>query len=278
MKSVREKAYAKINFCLNIVGTNDGYHMLDTVVSTINIFDIVTVSSRKDKAINIDMGRYSELEDENNNAYRAAKLYVDTYDTCGVDIKISKRIPIACGLGGSSADIAAVLRGIDRIYECGNIKDLADSLGSDSGYLLNGGYARLTGRGTEIHPFVCKNKYYMCIVCSSPINTKDCYITYDSIGSQNTKSDVKACIKGLVENDLDLIKANCGNDLYDSAVKLLPDLEKVKREMDGLSPRCCFMSGSGSAVVCIFDTVELCMWAKDILQKKFHNVFVTETV
>ena len=105
---IRNKAYAKINLSLNVYNTENGYHNLDSVVCTVNLYDEITVSKRKDDKINLIMRGIGEdvLSNTNNNAYKAAQLFKETFNTKGMDIKIIKNIPLAGGLGGSSADIA----------------------------------------------------------------------------------------------------------------------------------------------------------------------------
>ena len=108
---IREKAYSKINLSLNVFNAENGYHNLDSIVSTIDLYDEITVSNRKDDKINVVMRGIGEdvLNTTNNNAYKAALLFKETFNTKGMDIKIVKNIPLAGGLGGSSADVAGVL-------------------------------------------------------------------------------------------------------------------------------------------------------------------------
>ena len=133
------KAYAKINLSLNIYETVGGYHDLDSIVTTIDLYDEITATKRRDDKIVVKMRGIGEgeLSGTNNNAYKAAKLFKETFDTKGMDIKIVKHIPLAGGLGGSSADIAGVLNALKELFDVdGDVKPLADRLGSDSGYLL----------------------------------------------------------------------------------------------------------------------------------------------
>ena len=142
----RVKAYAKINLSLNVYQSENGYHALDSVVTTIDLYDTITVSKRKDDKMNVVMRGIGEefLYGENNNAYKAAKLFQQTFATKGADITVIKNIPISGGLGGSSADVAGVLKALKKLYAVEeDVKPLADKLGSDSGYLLTGGFARL---------------------------------------------------------------------------------------------------------------------------------------
>lgn len=124
MYKVRIKAPAKVNFALGITGESGGFHMLDSIVCTIDLFDDVTVAKRSDGMVNITMrGMGSEnIPPEANNAVRAAELFAEKHSTGGADITITKRIPMGAGLGGSSADAAGVLRAMSKLYGRGDEK------------------------------------------------------------------------------------------------------------------------------------------------------------
>ena len=137
MKKVVINAPAKVNFTLDILGVEDGYHKIKTLVSTINLCDKITIKKRKDSRINLIMkGIPVDCEPIENNAYKAAQAFVEKYKTLGVDIIVNKKIPVGAGLGGSSVDIAGVLNGMKALYPETEVLDIANKLGSDSGYLL----------------------------------------------------------------------------------------------------------------------------------------------
>jgi len=166
---VKVKSYAKLNLTLDITGVEGGFHMLDSLVCTVDIFDIIKLKKRKDKLVNIEMhGRGLELLPyEQNNAVKAAESFINCFGTDGADIVIYKNIPVGAGLGGSSADISGVLTGMARLYGVGSdaeLKRLADGLGSDTGYMLSGGFARLTGRGERVEKLSLKRKLYAVLL------------------------------------------------------------------------------------------------------------------
>ncbi len=281
MKTVREKAYAKINLFLDIVGTDEnGYHMLDTVVSTISLFDSVVVSSRRDDKIVLKTAGslYSVTDGFDNNAYKAAKLFQETFNTKGVDITLNKNIPVASGLGGSSADIAGVLKAMKKLFKVEeDIKPIADKLGSDSGYLLTGGFARLSGRGEIVESLDLTNKLYLVIgIAKGGVNTADCYKEYDN----QQVTPIKNGSRGLIEN----LKNNkvCESDFYNAlylpATKINEKVKELYEDMKALSPKAVAMSGSGSSVYAIFDSFELTEWARLKLNKKYKDVFTAETL
>ncbi len=130
---IRVKAYAKLNLTLAVTGVRDGYHMLDSLVCTVDMFDLIKLKRRKDKLVSVEMhGRGTEtLPYEKNNAVKAAEAFIKTFDTCGTDIKIFKNIPVGAGLGGSSADISGVINGMARLYGAGGAAQFAVGVDSD---------------------------------------------------------------------------------------------------------------------------------------------------
>ena len=148
-------AYAKINLSLEVIRRrDDGYHEIATILQTVSLADAITLAPSDSLAVECDA---PGLSGENNLAWRAA---VALAEYAGVPpcarISIVKRIPIAAGLGGGSADAAAVLRGLNRLWQLHlpspELADIAAAIGMDVPFLLAGGAALATGRGATLHP------------------------------------------------------------------------------------------------------------------------------
>ena len=280
MKTVRIKAYAKVNLFLDIVGKENGYHLLDTVVTTVDLFDSITLTARKDKKIVLKTGGglYSVTENSDNNAYKAAALYSERFSTAGADIVLNKHIPVGSGLGGSSADIAGVLIGMEKLYsKCKDLKPLADELGSDSGYLLSGGWARLKGRGEIVEKLdIDKKLYFFIITADGGVNTSECYRLYDSTEKAPVSFGADKLISDLSSGDAE--SYDLYNALYAPATTINENVKKAYEFIKDLSPKAVVMSGSGSSVAGIFDTAELCQWAQAKAKYLFKNTFVTESL
>ena len=279
---IRNKAYAKINLSLNVYNTENGYHNLDSVVCTVNLYDEITVSKRKDDKINLIMRGIGEdvLSTTNNNAYKAAQLFKETFNTKGMDIKIIKNIPLAGGLGGSSADIAGVLNSLKELYDIEeDVKPLADRLGSDSGYLLTGGYARISGRGEIVESINSDVELWVVLVYSETgVNTADCFKKYDESVSLVKPSNNDALVLALEKGDVYVALKEVGNDLGAPAISLCEEMAKNLNALRGLNPICASVSGSGATTFAIFETRELAEWGADRLRRKGFNVEVVSTV
>lgn len=270
------KAYAKLNLTLGITGAEHGYHMLDSLVCTVDMFDLIKLRKRKDRLVSIEMhGRGTELLPfEENNAVKAAQSYIDRFGTNGADITVYKNIPLGAGLGGSSADISGVIRGMASLYGLGGekeLKALADELGSDTGYMLAGGFARLTGRGERVEALDIKSKlHFLLLVPKGGVSTADCYRLYDEGACVKFTSD--EALKALYSGDIAGFGAQMRNALYTPAVKLNPDVEKAFKELESFSPLGVCMTGSGSGVFALFENAEYCAWAKSRYRGKFECI------
>ncbi|MBQ9485599.1 MAG: 4-(cytidine 5'-diphospho)-2-C-methyl-D-erythritol kinase, partial [Clostridia bacterium] len=149
MKKAKVKIPAKINLTLDISGVENGYHVLESLVASIDIFDTITAKPRKDDILSVQFkGVAIGLSGNKSNAYLAAEKFKKEFATGGVDISIERNIPVAAGLGGSSADIAGVLLAMQKLYDVKkDLSFIANELGSDVAYMLKGGYAVMRGRG-----------------------------------------------------------------------------------------------------------------------------------
>ncbi len=270
------KVFAKLNIALNVLGVSGGYHDLDTVVTTVNKYNVIKASKRKDDKILISfIGKYGFIPEkqEETNAYKSAVLFKETFKTKGANIEIIVNIPNGSGMGGSSVDIVGVLGVLKKLYKVeGNLKPLADSLGSDSGYLLKGGFARLRSRGEDVEFFESKvNPYFVAIYSDTGVNTKDCFKAFDDSGESGVVSDVDALIKGLENGDITSLDKNLKNALYPSAIALNEEVLKNSNALKAISPRWESMSGSGATVFAVYEDYEMASWAVDKLKKQGYN-------
>jgi 4-diphosphocytidyl-2-C-methyl-D-erythritol kinase len=265
MDYVRIKAYAKINLSLDILGRENGYHMLDSVVTTIDIYDLITLKKRKkDKNVTISMhGLDSEsIPYEKNNAVIAAEKFIKEFDTNGVDIVIYKNIPMGAGLGGSSADVAGVLNGLKKLYltEDADVKPIADSIGSDCGYMLSGGYARIFGRGEKVQPIDTHIKLdLVLLIPQTPVSTAACYAMFDKINCRHSQRSDNV-IAALLSSDRVALGRELGNSLTPPAICLNEDVGEAITCLHEFAPLGVNMSGSGSCVYALCENEQFCSY------------------
>ena len=273
MDSVKVKSFAKLNLTLFVTGAKDGFHMLDSIAVTVDLYDSVKVKKRRDGLVSVRMyGMGSEnIPYESNNAVKAAKAFSEKYGCGGADITVYKNIPIGLGAGGSSADAAGVLKAMSRLYkvdDVAGIKLLADSLGSDTKYMLSGGYARLTGRGDAVKKLESGLKLsFLLLAPQERISTAQCFKEFDVCGTLGGDGDKAE--KAVLNGDLYGLAESMGNSLYPAAKRLSGEVETAYRELEAFSPLAVGMTGSGSGVYALFETDELCEYAKSRYNGKF---------
>ena len=285
MNTVKIKAYAKVNLTLEIVGLKDGYHLLDSFVASVDLFDLIVLKKRKGKLSRITMkGRGSEsIPPEKNNALKAAELFSEKFQTDDADITVYKNIPMGAGLGGSSADAAGVLNGMAKLYgidDAAALGEIADALGSDTKYMLTGGYARMQGRGTEITKISSNRKLNLLLLCpKTSVNTGACYSEFDRINKEeNGQNYTQNAIDAFLRGDENELGRYLMNDLYLPAARLNMDVKEAYQKACSFSPLGAAMSGSGSAAFALFETRELCEWAKSRYIGKAEAIVVKTIV
>jgi 4-diphosphocytidyl-2-C-methyl-D-erythritol kinase len=243
LQRVTVEAAAKVNLGWRVGPVReDGFHDVDGVIQTITLHDRVEIV-RADH-MSVVVPGFPELE-RDNLVLRAAECLrgVMRHEPTGVRITIEKRIPVAAGLGGGSADAAATLVGLNALWGAGlsarRLVDLGASIGSDVPPLLLGGLVRVTGRGEVVSRIgESPDHHYVLGVTSEPISAADAYRVFDRIGGEPPAS-----------------RGEFHNDLEAAACELLPALGAnvgTMREAAGVA----FVSGSGPTVVGITDDPE----------------------
>lgn len=281
METVRVLSYAKLNLTLDVTGKTENFHTLDSLVVTAGLYDKIVAKKRKDSLIGVTMhGMGSDkLFPEENNAVRAGERFVETFSTQGADIVIYKNIPMGAGLGGSSADAAGVLNALARLYKIGEfqkLKEIADGLGSDTGYMLRGGLARMRGRGDEVEFFSdAPEMHFLLLIPKSSVSTAECYRTFDGLAAEKKEGRTERCLSAFYGMGVGEAARYFGNDLFESADALNPDVGEAVRTLKSFSPMGAGMTGSGSAAFALFETRELCEWAKSRYKGKFRAYCVS---
>lgn len=275
MNSVKVKVYAKINLSLNVCAKDGLYHDLDTVMTSIDLFDVVSVVKRADDSVNVSFDGKKVLS---SNAMKAALLMRDSFKTGGVDIFVRSGIPSGGGLGGSSADAAAVIRATDLLYglklKARDLISIAAKTGSDVPYMLFGGYARLRGKGEFFTPFDGPEGKVLVSGFGS-VDTASCFERFDILGGQGIKCDNDVLVRELESRSFNDCGKLFNNALFDAAQSLNPHVGRIYDIMRASGLDAC-MTGSGSYVFASGEDGALSAAAKKLKDLRYsYNIIKT---
>lgn len=285
MKSVSVKARAKINLTLDVTGVrNDGYHLVEMIMQTVSLYDTVNIRKEAKKGIWLKCSVPWLPCDERNIAYKAAKKMIEEFNINeGVSISITKRIPVAAGLAGGSADCAAVIKGMNEIFKLNlsekRLMEIGASLGSDVPFCIMEGTALAQGIGEKITPVSPCPKLDMVLV-KLPVSVSTPAV-YKALDREDITyhPDTGAMIEAIEKKDVLSICENLSNVLEIVTVKMHPAIENVKAEL--LKNGACgvLMSGSGPSVYGIFENKQKACEAADKIRDtlKIKNVNVVKT-
>lgn len=268
MITLQEPAYAKLNLTLDILGKrDDGYHELESVMQQITLCD--------DVEIDIETGEDWKLEcdweeiptDSRNLAWKAVGVFYRERgkDPGGVTIRITKRIPMEAGLGGGSADAAAVLRALNRHegepYTIWELSRLGAKVGSDVPFCVLGGTALAKGRGEELTQLLPMPQCFYCIAMPDfSVSTPELFAAFDRLDTV-IHPDNAGMKKALDQQDLLKVAGHVGNAMETLVSAEHPQIEAIKAVMGDCGALGTAMTGSGAAVFGIFDAFDMAAMA-----------------
>lgn len=250
------KAYAKINLALNVITKReDGYHEIDMVTIPIELHDIIEF-----ELLPLGYETYITSDDESlptDESNLSTKAFMRLREEFGLKknfmINIYKRIPMCAGLGGGSADAAAVINaslkmakikvGDDRLI------NIAKTIGGDVAFGLFNKPARCKGIGEKLEFFTLKKKYYVLLIKPlEGVSTAKVYSDYDTYAEKGTSSNIERLIDALQNDDEEIIAQEMKNALQGPAIRLVPEIKYLidKLQEDGF--KMSMMTGSGSTV------------------------------
>ncbi|HEX3031465.1 MAG TPA: 4-(cytidine 5'-diphospho)-2-C-methyl-D-erythritol kinase [Bacillota bacterium] len=260
-ESVQIIAPAKINLSLDVLGKReDGYHQVSMIMQTISLADTITLEKTA-RGISLTCDNPALPVNEGNLAYRAAVVFKQaTGYSGGVEINISKRIPVEAGLAGGSTDAAAVLKGLNDLtgnrLEDDQLRTLGAALGSDVPFCISGGTALATGRGELIQPLRPVPQLNI-IVVKPPfgVSTAKVYGRLD-LKKVTDRPDTEAMLEAIAAGDAQRIIALGANVLESVTLKEYPPVEILKNRLKQLGAEGVLMSGSGPTVFGFVKTPE----------------------
>lgn len=280
---MKQKAYAKVNIGLDVLRRRpDGYHELKMIMQTVAICDELTFEKKSEPGIQLRIDGSDLAADKNNLVWRAAALLMkEKHIEAGVSITLKKRIPIAAGMAGGSADAAATMRGLNDLFGMGysmeNLRELGVKLGADIPYCISGGTMLSEGIGEVLTPLPAPPDCHL-VVAKPDIDVSTAFVYQNlRVDSLPFHPDIDGMAKALAAGDLKGITDRMGNVLETVTVREYPVIDKIKKRMCGLGAENALMSGSGPTVFGIYkerETAENA--AKAIREEKLAGaVFVT---
>jgi len=279
--SVRLPAFAKINLCLQVRGRRaDGYHELRTIFQAISLHDTLELSLTARSGISLSVSDPALSGGPDNLVYRALELMQKEIGMRGgIRAKLTKRIPVARGLGGGSSDAAAALIGVLRLTKkkvpLERLTEIAAQLGADVPFFLFGGRALAVNRGDEVYPLPDLPKRSILVVSPRNIgvSTKD---AYGWVSAELTKREKPHSIWGFCALCWSRQWTGLSNDFEAPVFSRHPRLGEIR---DGLLKRGAAdaaLAGSGSAVFGIFRNPAQARRTARAFQE--DSVFVVETL
>ncbi len=284
MDNILVKALAKINLGLDVVRRReDGYHEVRMIMQTIHLYDSLKICKTKEKGVSLHTNLSFLPVDEHNLAYRAAKMLREEFQIEeGVDIELKKRIPVAAGMAGGSTDGAAVLYGMNEIFDLGlskqGLMERGVKLGADVPYCIMRGTALAEGIGeklTQLPPMVkCP------VLIAKPqisVSTKYVY-EHLQLNDASAHPDIDRLITDIKAKDLGQIASHMGNILETVTIPLHPEIEAIKSCMKENGAVNAMMSGSGPTVFGLYENIQDAKNAAEKLREQgiAKQIYVTD--
>lgn len=280
---IKVNAPAKVNLAVDVMGRRpDGYHSVSLVLQAISIYDTVTITSNESEEITITCSDGNIPCDKRNIAYKAAERFFHStgIKNTGVNIHIEKVIPSQAGLGGGSSDGAAVIMGLNAMFNT-HLKDkemeeICSYIGADVPFFINGGTQLATGIGTDMEKLHSMPECFM-VVCKPDINvsTKE---AYDAIDAQSVKQFKYSdeVVKGIYLRSLNSVVTSMYND-FDVFLDI-KEVNDIKKFMYDHKAKGACMSGSGSAVFGVFKTEKQAECCANALKENYEKTFVCKPI
>lgn len=260
IKHLGLKAYGKINLGLDVLRKReDGYHDVRMIMQTVGIYDRIDLIYREEPGIQVETNLFYLPTNENNLVYKAAKLLMEEFNIDnGVMIRLKKFIPVAAGMAGGSSDAAAVLFGVNKMFNLGlsmqQLMERGVKIGADVPYCVMRGTALSEGIGEVLTPLPPLPQCQV-LIAKPGINVSTKFV-YENLHANQLKPEAHPDIDGMVEaikkKDIYQIASKFGNVLEKVTVKEYPVIEEIKDFMKSEGAVNALMSGSGPTVFGLF--------------------------
>lgn len=286
MTTLQESAFAKINLTLDVLDKRpDGYHDIKSIMQTISLRDDVEIDVGTGEAWRLLCNWDTIPTDETNLAWKAAKVFFETTgkDPDGLEIRITKRIPTEAGLGGGSADAAAVLRALNRHYEypfsVWALAELGAQIGSDVPFCTLCGTMMAEGRGERLRKLADMTEDCCIVICKPDFSssTPELYRKLDEKVIAH-RPDHQAMESALLAGDLGKIAENLCNVFDPVVTQDHLEINYIKSIFNSYGAVGYQMTGSGSAVFAITESFEHAAVICNMLRENYPQVYITKPV
>ncbi len=274
-------ARAKINWSLDILGTlGGGFHRMDMLMGSVSLADELFLAPSDGLRLTVT-GNPEVAADDNLVLKAAHALREKTGYKGGAKMELCKRIPHGAGMGGGSADAAAALLALNRLWQTDlsdvSLHDIAQTLGADVPFFLTGGLARVGGFGEVVAPLPPLKEIPLVILqpCR-PQSTKEVFVLYDSLGAVS-HPDTAAAQDALLRNDLKALSKAAGNVLQQALEPVLPQIAEAVAALDACGAAFAMMTGSGSAAFGAFEAENAAALAYRTLRKRWKKCWAAHT-
>lgn len=284
MNSIDLKSRAKVNLSIDVLGKKeDGYHLVEMIMQTIDLYDKLKITEIEENSILIKSNSLDIPLNEDNIMYKAVNLLKNQFNIeKGIEISIEKNIPVAAGMAGGSSNAAAVLVGLNKLWNLGlsenELKDIGLKLGADVPFCITGGSALAEGIGEELTNIKGLPEDLNILVCKPNIfvSTKE---VYQSLNMDKVKRrpQNKKLIDALQKEDVKFISENMVNVLEEVTSLKYSEIGQIEDIMIKNKALGSMMSGSGPTVFGLFDNKECAIKAKEDLQAKYNQVYLVKS-
>lgn len=284
MNSIELKSRAKINLSIDVLGKReDGYHLVEMIMQTIDLYDIIKIKELCTGDIIIKSNSKDVPLDDRNIVYKAIKLLQGKFNiNKGIEVFIQKNIPIAAGMAGGSSNAAAVLVGLNKIWNLNlkekDLKEIGFLLGADVPYCISGKAALACGVGEKLTYIKGLPNDVSILVCKPNlfISTKDVYEGLDLNNIPNRPNN-KSLVNYLEKEDIESVAKGMVNVLESVTGKHHEEIGEIENIMINNNALGSMMSGSGPTVFGLFKSKKDALKCKDILFKKYEQVYVVNS-
>lgn len=284
MNSIDLKSRAKVNLSIDVLGKReDGYHLVEMIMQTIDLYDKLKITEIEENSILIKSNSLDIPLNEDNIMYKAVNLLKNQFNIeKGIEISIEKNIPVAAGMAGGSSNAAAVLVGLNKLWNLGlsenELKDIGLKLGADVPFCITGGSALAEGIGEELTNIKGLPEDLNVLVCKPNIfvSTKE---VYQSLNMDKVKRRPKnkELIDALQKEDVKFISENMVNVLEEVTSLKYSEIGQIEDIMIKNKALGSMMSGSGPTVFGLFDNKDCAIKAKEDLQAKYNQVYLVKS-